>query len=301
MQKNLALVMSGGGSKGALQVGALKALMEKGCQPDILVGTSVGAINASYLAINGFNQAGLEGLISAWNDPRVKDLLPANYLRLALHLLLNHPPRISYTRMREFFISYGVTPDLKFTSIQDLTLILVATDLNSTSPVLYGLDPEQAVLEGLLASTAIPPWVAPLHKEDQWLMDGGLVSNLSIESAVKVGATEIIALDLFDIRSLPDESVSVSQLLNRIITTVGQRQVGLELELAAAHGIPVHHLNLVGETPVTTWDFTHTSELIERGYQIARQEMDGWEEERESKWDRWFTSLKQSISERLQR
>jgi NTE family protein len=300
MQKKLALVMSGGGSRGALQVGALKALIEKGYQPDILVGTSVGAINASYLAVHGFNLQSLEGLISAWSDPRVKDLLPANYLWLALHLLLNHPPRISYTRMRDFFISYGVTPDLKFATIKNKTLILVATDLNSTSPVLYGVDPEQSILDGLLASTAIPPWIAPLHKEDRWLMDGGLVSNLSIESAIKVGATEIIALDLLDMRNLPEEPVSVSQLLNRIITTVGQRQVGLELALAAAHGVPVHRLNLLGDAPVMTWDFSHTAILIERGYETAQQEMDGWEEVWESKWTKWFNSIKQSVSARLQ-
>jgi predicted acylesterase/phospholipase RssA len=202
--------------------------------------------------------------------------------------------------MRDFFISYGVTPDLNFATIKNKTLILVATDLNSTSPVLYGLDPEQSILDGLLASTAIPPWIAPLHKEDRWLMDGGLVSNLSIESAIKVGATEIIALDLLDMRNLPEEPVSVSQLLNRIITTVGQRQVGLELALAAAHGIPVHRLNLLGDAPVMTWDFSHTAILIERGYETAQQEMDGWEEVWESKWTKWFNSIKQSVLARLQ-
>jgi len=58
----------GGGAQGALQVGALRALLEAGLQPDLMVGTSVGAINATYLAVHGATLASLDGLIQAWHD-----------------------------------------------------------------------------------------------------------------------------------------------------------------------------------------------------------------------------------------
>ena len=54
-QGGLAFVLGGGGGRGALQVGALRALLEAGLQPDLLVGTSAGAVNATYLAMRGFN------------------------------------------------------------------------------------------------------------------------------------------------------------------------------------------------------------------------------------------------------
>jgi len=93
-----------------------------------------------------------------------------------------------------------VHPDLRFEQIEGVRLILVAADLNARSVALYGLDPRQSVLEGLLASTALPPWAVPIEKDDQLLMDGGVVSNLPIEPAMTSGATEIIALDLHDPR-----------------------------------------------------------------------------------------------------
>ena len=49
----LAFVLSGAGNRGPLEVGALRALIEAGHQPDLLVGTSAGAINAAYLAAWG--------------------------------------------------------------------------------------------------------------------------------------------------------------------------------------------------------------------------------------------------------
>ena len=53
MEKCLAFVLGGGGARGALQVGAFRALFEAGYQPDLLVGTSIGAVNAAGLAIVG--------------------------------------------------------------------------------------------------------------------------------------------------------------------------------------------------------------------------------------------------------
>ncbi len=51
-RKKLAFVLSGGGARGALQVGALRALLEAGIKPDMLVGTSIGAANAALFALN---------------------------------------------------------------------------------------------------------------------------------------------------------------------------------------------------------------------------------------------------------
>ena len=55
MKKNLAFVLSGGGSRGAMQAGALRALVEGGYTPDMVCGTSIGAINGAFLAVHGFN------------------------------------------------------------------------------------------------------------------------------------------------------------------------------------------------------------------------------------------------------
>ena len=59
--KKLGLVLSGGGARGALQVGAIRALLEADYHPDLLVGTSIGAVNATYLAVNGINLDTIDG------------------------------------------------------------------------------------------------------------------------------------------------------------------------------------------------------------------------------------------------
>ena len=68
MGKPLAFVLSGGAARGALQVGALRALLEANIRPDMLVGTSVGAISAAYLAVHGVKLASVESLAQAWHD-----------------------------------------------------------------------------------------------------------------------------------------------------------------------------------------------------------------------------------------
>jgi len=84
----LAFVMSGGGARGALEAGALRALLEAGIRPDMLVGTSIGAVNAACLALNGLDGTGLAGLETAWRDAAAADLLPANYLWQTLRALV---------------------------------------------------------------------------------------------------------------------------------------------------------------------------------------------------------------------
>ncbi|MGZ4148328.1 MAG: patatin-like phospholipase family protein, partial [Actinomycetota bacterium] len=79
-----AFVLSGGGSLGAVQVGMLTALDERGFRPDLLIGTSVGALNAAYIAAHGFDAATIERLATIWRRIRRADVFPVDPLRHAL-------------------------------------------------------------------------------------------------------------------------------------------------------------------------------------------------------------------------
>lgn len=274
MNRQLAFVLGGGGARGALQVGALRALLEADFYPDLLVGTSVGAVNAAFLALHGFTRNSLEQLVSAWQDASTADLLPANYLWLTTRALLGRPSADPAQHMRDFFIVHGLDPGLRFEDIQSMRLILVAADMNTGQPILYGQDPRDSLLEGVLASTALPPWVAPIKKDQRLLVDGGTVSNLPIEPALVAGATEIIALDLADPRDVPTGDHGFGPFLGKLINTVGQRQQDLELALASAQGVPVTLLHLQGSDPVPLWDFRQTDALIVQGYRAARRQVE---------------------------
>lgn len=276
MQKQLAFVLGAGGSRGALQVGALRALAEAGYHPDILVGASVGAVNATYLAVNGADLTTITRLEEAWLDLRAMELAPSNYLWVSLRVLLNRPTRALSHRLEKFFIEHGLSREVYFRDITGVRLGILATDLNSGSPVLYGQDLEQSVLDGLLASIALPPWISPLEKEGLLLIDGGVISCLPIESALAMGATEIIALDLLDARETLAERPALGQLISKLVNTVEMRQLELEIALAQARGVAVRRLNLLAQEQVGLWDFQHTPELIEIGYVTTQTAIAAW-------------------------
>ena len=276
MQKQLAFVLGAGGSRGALQVGALRALAEAGYHPDILVGASVGAVNATYLAVNGTDLTTITRLEEAWLDLRAMELAPSNYLWVSLRVLLNRPARTLSHRLEKFFIEHGLSREVCFRDITGVRLGILATDLNSGSPVLYGQNLEQSVLDGMLASIALPPWISPLEKEGLLLVDGGVISCLPIESALAMGATEIIALDLLDARETLAERPVLGQLISKLVNTVEMRQLELEIALAQARGVAVRRLNLLAQEPVGLWDFRHTPELIETGYVTTQTAIAAW-------------------------
>lgn len=274
MKERVAFVLGGGGSRGALQVGAFRALLEHGIRPDMVVGTSAGAINATFLAMYGFSEESLTALESAWNDAAESDLLPANYLWLTVRVLFNRARVYPTHRLREFFIDHGVRPDLRFAELNGPRLFQVAADLNNYRPHLYGTDPNHSVLEGLLASTALPPWMLPLEVQGHFLIDGGVISNLPIEPAISQGATRIYAFDLSDPSEIQAEMQGFGAFYTKLIATIEERQIYLELALAEARHIPVHHLRLKAVPPVPIWDFNFTHELISQGYQATHQFLD---------------------------
>lgn len=269
MNKKLAFALSGGGARGALQVGAMYALQEVGFQPDLLVGVSIGAANATFLALNGFSRESLDGLVALWHRAAAADLLPTNYVWLTVRAMVGRSSRDPSRHLKDFLIANGITPELSFADIKRSQLILVSSDLNTSKPILHGQQPDDKVLEALLLSTALPPWFMPEGKEGRYLVDGGVVSNLPVEPALTMGATEIIALNLTDSRDMHTVGDGVRGFVDRLIHTLEQRRVDLELELAEARHVPVLFIPLAGESQIQVWDFKHTDELITRGYEIA--------------------------------
>jgi NTE family protein len=280
--KQLAFVLSGGGARGALQIGAVRALLEAGYQPDILVGASVGAVNAAFLTLRGLTLETVDELQQVWLKTPAASLFPSNYLWISARALINRPVKSYSQRMREFFVSQGLGPNVRFKDFHPVRLGLVASDLVSSQLVIYGLNPEQSVLDGVLASIALPPWLLPQQNNGQFLIDGGALSCLPIEPAMALGATEVIALDLIDLRGVPLEGANFRQFVFRLMYTVQQRQAELELALAAERNIPVHRISLQPPEPIELWDFSCTAELIDRGYAMARQEIARWKDEHQS-------------------
>jgi len=270
MEKVLAFALSGGGSRGALQLGAMYALLEHGLQPDLLTGASIGAANAAFLAVNGFTKDSLDHLAEIWRTASAANIMPSNYVWLTVRAMFgrssNDPSRV----LREFLIAHGFSPDLRFSDLKHARLVIISADLNTGKPILHGEILDEKVLDALLLSTALPPWFMPVRNQNRYLMDGAVLSHLPVEPALKLGATEIVAFDLIDPREAQAEGDGLRGFLGRLVYSVEKRQSDLELELAEARGVPVLYLALAGNAPTHVWDFQHTDELIARGYKIAQ-------------------------------
>lgn len=282
MKKCLAFVLGGGGARGAMQVGALRALFEAGLKPELLVGTSIGAINATGLAVWGVNQAGLEKLEQAYQMMEDSKLMDPRLFQFAWNAVSKRPDFRSHQSAREILIEAGITPEFRFRNIQDVRLATVAADLDAGAPSIYGLDLGHSVLEGVIASFTIPPWFAPIEKDGQFIVDGGALSNLPIEPAIRLGATEIIALDLHDPDSYLDLSKTTGPFLPKLASAITQRERDLEMELASARGVSVKYVSLRSTPPVPLWDFRTHRDLFKVGYEAMKDEMSRWPQNRPS-------------------
>jgi NTE family protein len=202
-----------------------------------------------------------------------------------MQILFRKPNGHPVNRIRDFAIENGITPEIRFSDLDSPYLYPVAADLNSGKPMVFGVNPDDSVLDSILASMSLPPWMVPIEKDEHYLMDGGAVSNLPIEAALDQGATEIIALDLLDPEEEDDSSTpGIKPFLWKLNRTVEVRQLELEKKLAESSGVEVRHILLKSEPWVPMWDFRKSFELMEHGYSVTIDAMKTWNRQQKPAW-----------------
>lgn len=181
-----AFVLSGGGSLGAVEVGMLKALSRRGITPDLIVGTSVGAINGAWLA--GHGGADIADLERLWKSIHRSTVFPADPLMGLFAFAGRRAGLVPQRGLRSL-----IRRNLTFDRLEDalIPLHVVAVEVLSGRDVL--LSSGDAV-DAVLASAAIPGVFAPVVIDGIAYMDGGVVSNTPISHAINLGATEVWVL-----------------------------------------------------------------------------------------------------------
>jgi len=267
-KKQIAFVLGGGGSRGALQVGALQSLLEHDIHPDIVVGTSVGGANGAFFSLNP-TLSHIDNLRQAWRDAMQLQLLESSPLRIWLRTLMNRFEWRPNKRLIRFFYDHLPSASLTFGDVTAVRLYMTAADLKTGDLYLFGRDQTERVLDGLVATTAIPPWIRPIEHKEHRFIDGGLVSNLPILPAIEQGATVVIALDLSNPFRLQRSEEGFYALFAQMMTVVERRQRALEEEIASVLGVSVYHIPLYVKDEVPIWDNSRAMELIEIGYQLT--------------------------------
>ncbi|HVF52883.1 MAG TPA: patatin-like phospholipase family protein [Actinomycetota bacterium] len=188
-RERVGFVLSGGGPLGAMQVGALKAFERHAIKPDLIVGTSVGAINGAFLAFSP-PESRIERLEDAWNTMRESELFPATRWRPGWARFLARGDHVySNGGLRALLEMHF--PNARFE--QAITpLGVVATDLDTGLERVFTEGP---VIDPLLASGAMPGVFPPISIEGKLYIDGGVADNVPIAPAVSLGATTIYVID----------------------------------------------------------------------------------------------------------
>ncbi|MBC7342447.1 MAG: patatin-like phospholipase family protein [Clostridia bacterium] len=271
----LALVLGGGGMKGAAHIGIIQGLEERGIRPDLIVGTSAGSI-VGCLYASGMGTAQLVNLYANAQPDRVADYdrkWAAVATQPVLMRLLRWPLGLLKGNKVEA-VFFRLLGDKTFDQLT-MPCAAVAVDINSGEMVVFApgqlvssrrhyLPPEVVfitrarVAEAIRASISIPGLFAPKEMQGRMLVDGGLVDNTPADVARWLGAEKVIAVDLgFQARLKPADNIlevliQSADVMGRRITEI---VTGTYADLV---------LRPISE-PVSLWEFGKVPALVEAG------------------------------------
>jgi len=185
----VAFVLGGGGLLGAGEVGMLEALLEAGVRPDLVLGTSVGAVNGAAVAADPTRGA-VDELRALWLGLADSGLYSGNALRRVGHLARTrthvHPNEPLRAMLREH---------LGDVAIEDLPVPFqcVAASIERAAEHWFA---SGSLVEAVLASCAVPGILPPVRVGEETFLDGGLVNSIPVERALVLGARTVYVLQV---------------------------------------------------------------------------------------------------------
>jgi NTE family protein len=263
-----AFVLSGGGSLGAVQVGMLQALTERQISPDLLVGTSAGALNAAFVAGHGTGHAALRQLANSWQAVHRRDIFPLQPLRHLRAMTGSGRSLCSEQGLRRLIAGH-----LTFDRLEDarIPVHIVTTNLLSGEEVLLS---RGDALTAVLASAAIPGVFPPVERDGQILVDGGLADNAAISQAVALGADRVFVLPTGYACALTEAPARpIAAALQALGLLIQQRLIN-DVALYAER-VELTVLPPLCPLDVSPADFSQSRDLISRARSAAALWLDG--------------------------
>jgi NTE family protein len=263
----IGFVLSGGASLGAIQVGMLRALYEHGISPDLIVGTSAGALNGAYIASRPQNVETADALGEIWRGLRRGQVFPLNPVIGLLGFLGTRNHLVPASGLRRL-ISHHV----QIERLEDMpvALHLVAVDVVSGEELRLSSGP---TVNAVLASASIPAVLPPVSWNGRGLMDGGVANNSPVSHAVELGAKEIYILPTGNACALDEPPRSALAMALHAVSLLTQRRLidDIDRYCGEAKLIVLPPPCPLAIPPI---DFDHADTLIERGYSDTLEFLD---------------------------
>lgn len=266
-------VLSGGGNRGPLQAGAIDVLLQHGIGPDMIVGSSAGALNGAYIAADPTAEQARR-MAELWRDAGRQKLFVPSPAKSIGKLLRGKDHLVENSKLRDYIIRSMPREKRTLGSLRVPFYATICHLLTQTLYV-YGDDPDGSVIDAVLTSSAVPAFFPPHYHKGQAFVDGGVVANLPLRVAVARGATEIWAIDLsFEV----DVSVKIKGALDIAGYAVRRPlydNVLSELEWAVQQpGLTVHHIAISAFQNTPLGDFGQTEAMIAEGERVMRNYLD---------------------------
>ena len=260
LPRPVAFVLSGGTSLGAVQVGMLMGVFEAGIVPDLLVGTSVGAINAASVG-QGFTKSRLQHLASIWSGLKASDVFGRPGLKSALSLLSGRGALSSVDNLLRLLETHLPNSHSELV----IQTAVVATEFLTGSPVI--LSKGDLVLN-VLASSAIPMIFPPVTIGGRQLVDGGVVAHVPLAQAEMLGAQTMVVFDAGYPCKLARLPKRTKEKALHFITLMLHRQ-SFGLLSVLNQDLTAIYLPAPCPLDVPAYDFSQGNRLISAGFESA--------------------------------
>jgi NTE family protein len=262
-----AFVLGGGGVLGAAEVGMLRALFEIEVTPDLVLGTSVGALNGAMVARDPTPTV-IERLTDLWQDASTARAISDRPLRTVRRAVSSGTHLYSSD-----FMQKRLMDEFGETTFEELPVRfqVCAANIERAAEHWFTSGP---LVEAIMASAAVPGLLPPARVGDEHYLDGGIVNSIPLGRAIALGADRVFVLQVGRIdRPLkpPQRPWEVARVSFEIA-----RRHRFARELAEVpDGVEVHVLPARGTTPrddslLAHRDFSRVAQRIDASYEASR-------------------------------
>jgi NTE family protein len=262
---DVAFVLPGGGSAGAVQVGILRSLLEAGIRPDVLVGCSVGALNAAYIAQSP-TITQVRRMAVTWAGISRADVFGSSRTRTVARLVMRHSHLYEPEALRGLIRRCCAVTDLGDLKIP---VHVVTTDLDNGVARWWNSGPAEDIL---YASACLPGLLPPVLLNGHRHVDGGVLEPAPVQRAVDLDATTVYVLGevVGPTEEEPPGRLSALDVLVRsfAISRYSRLPDPAAVAREGQRVIVVPGASTVG---ITLTDFSHTRRLMAESYQRSRR------------------------------
>lgn len=259
---SIAFVLSGGGNLGAVQAGQIRALLEAGVRPDLIVGTSVGAINGAFLA-GACDLDGCDELLGVWKRLKRGDIFPTRPVLGFMGFIGRSSSLVPSTALRALLRRH-----LRFSKLEDspIPLYVVACELRSGAEVLLSTGD---AADAVTASAAIPGIFPPVVIGGRTLVDGGVANNAPISHAMALGATTVYVLACGYACSLAEAPRAAGAIAMQAVAVLVHQRLVLEVEHLRSR-VNLRVAPTLCPVAISPLDFSHSERLAADSYAATK-------------------------------